>query len=54
MAGVIENYSKFEACTMVRFLHSETHCSLVSVYGQKAFSGKKVVQQIGRWLNSIE
>jgi hypothetical protein len=40
MAGVIENYSKFEVSVVVRFLQvegmieSEIHCRLVSVHGQ--------------------
>jgi hypothetical protein len=55
MAGVIENYSKFEVRTVVRFLQaggvsqSEIHRRLVSVYGQNVFGQRKcvcVVQQI--------
>jgi hypothetical protein len=54
MAGVIENYSKFEVRAVVRFLQadgvsqSEVHLRLVSVYGQNVFSRKEVsvVQQI--------
>jgi hypothetical protein len=48
MAIVIENYSKFEVCAVVRFLQakevsqSEIHCRLVSVYDQNVFNGKKV------------
>lgn len=48
MAGVTGNYSKFEVCTVVRFLQAEgvsqskIHCRLVSVYGQKVFSRKEV------------
>jgi hypothetical protein len=44
VAGVIENYSKFEIRTMVRLSQaermsqSEIHRRLVSVYGQKVFS----------------
>jgi hypothetical protein len=42
MAGVIENYSKFEAHAVVRLFQtegvSEIHRSLVSVYGQNVFS----------------
>jgi hypothetical protein len=54
MAGVTENYSKFEVHAVVRFLQaegvcqSESHCRLVSVYGQNVFSRKEVslLQQI--------
>jgi hypothetical protein len=49
MAGVIENYSKFEVCTVVGFLQpegvgrSEIQRRLLSVYGQKVLSRKEVV-----------
>jgi hypothetical protein len=55
MAGVIENYSKFEVRAVVRFWQvegvsqSEIHRRLMSVYGQKFFSLKEsvcVAQQI--------
>jgi hypothetical protein len=53
MAGVIVNYSEFEFRTVVRFLHaeglsqSEIHHRLLSVYGQRFFSGSVcTVQQI--------
>jgi hypothetical protein len=47
MAGVSENYSKFEFRAVARSLqagvsHSEFHCRLVSVYGENAFSRKEV------------
>jgi hypothetical protein len=48
MAGVTENYSKYEVREMIRFLqvegasHSEIHRRLVSDYGQKSFSRKEV------------
>jgi transposase len=48
MAGVIENYSKFEVYAVARFLQaegvsqSEIHRRLVSVYGQNVFSRKEV------------
>jgi hypothetical protein len=48
MASVIENYSKFEACMVVRFLQaegvsqSEIHRRLVNGYGWKVFSRKEV------------
>jgi hypothetical protein len=48
MASVIENYSKFEVCTMVRFLQEEgasqgeIHRRLVSVYSQNVFSQMEV------------
>jgi hypothetical protein len=53
---VIENYSKFEVHTVVRFLHvegvsqSEIHCKLVSVYGQNVFSRKEVAV----WCNKFK
>jgi hypothetical protein len=48
MACVTENYSNFEVRLVVRFLRaegviqSETHCRLVSVYGQNVPSRKEV------------
>jgi transposase len=56
MAGVIENYSKFEVRAVVRFLHaegvsqSEIHHRLVSVYGQNVFSRKEVAV----WCNKFK
>jgi hypothetical protein len=44
MAGVIENYSMFEARAMIRFLQAqgmsqrEIHRKLASVYSQEVFS----------------
>jgi hypothetical protein len=48
MAGVMENYSKFEVCAVIWFLQaegvsqSEIHCRSVRVYGQNVFSRKEV------------
>jgi hypothetical protein len=53
MAGAIENYSKFEDCALVRFLHAEgvsqIHHRLVSVYGQNVFSQTEVSVQCGQF-----
>jgi hypothetical protein len=48
MAGMIENYSKFVICTVVRLLQvegvsqSKIHLRLMSVCGQNVFSQKEV------------
>jgi hypothetical protein len=48
MGSVIDNYSKFEVCTVFRYLQvervseSKFHQRLVSVYGQNVFSQKEV------------
>jgi hypothetical protein len=50
MAGVIENYSKFEVRSVVRFLQAEgvgqskSHRRLVNVYGRKVFSLKECLR----------
>jgi hypothetical protein len=51
MAGVIENYFKFEVYAVVRFLqagvtHSEIYGKLVSVYGHNVFSQKEVYEKV--------
>jgi hypothetical protein len=56
MSTVIENYSKFEVRTVVRFLQAEgvsqskIHRRLMSVYGQNVFSRKEV----SVWCNKIK
>jgi hypothetical protein len=47
MAGVTENYSKFEVCVVVRFLQaegiiSEIHHNLMSVYSWNTFWNQAV------------
>jgi hypothetical protein len=56
MAGMMENYLKFEVHAVVRFLQAEgvsqtkIHRRLVSVYGQNVFSQKEV----SVWCNKFE
>jgi hypothetical protein len=51
LAGVIENYSKFWVCAVLRFLQAETvgqskiHHRIVSVYSNNIFSRKQVSGQ---------
>jgi hypothetical protein len=56
MASVVKYYSKFEICTVVRFLQAEgvsqskIHHRLVSVYNQNVFS----LKEVSVWYNKFK